>query len=276
MNRLLSLLLVINRKSVVISALAVLSTWASIKYGFVADFPLTLISTAVVFPIVFSIGHAYKRRENALDEYGGIKAHGRAIYFAARDWIPEESDARLRHVQRVLADLLHGCRDMFKSPLSEMPKHEAHVYAAFSNLSAFVKRMREEGLASGECSRCNQYLSKMIISFENIKHIYQYRTPRTLRAFSDFFIVLLPILYGPYFAHEAAEYAPGLIYVTPVLFALILVGLDNIQHHLEDPFDQIGEDDVAINAEKFIDLLSCGEEASAPASVCAGAGRLTA
>lgn len=259
MKRLLSLLLVINRKSVVISALAVLSTWASLRFGVTADYPLTLISTAVVFPIVFSIGHAYKRRESALDEYGGIKAHGRALYFAARDWLPDCSEDRLNHIRRVLADLLHNCRDMFKGSLKEMPEHEQRVYASFSKLSQFVKRLREEGLASGECSRCNQYVSKMIISFENIKHIYQYRTPRTLRAFSDFFIIILPILYGPYFAYQAAEYAPGLTYIMPVLFAVILVGLDNIQDHLEDPFDQIGEDDVAINAEKFVDLLGCDD-----------------
>ena len=41
----------------------------------------------------------------------------------------------------------------------------------------------------------------------------------------------------------------------PLLFAFILVGLDNIQEHLENPFDQIGVDDVAINAEKFIESL---------------------
>ncbi|WDI31085.1 hypothetical protein PUV54_14105 [Hyphococcus flavus] len=260
MKRLSSLFLILNRKSLIISLLAVASTWLSLRFNIVADFPLTLISTAVVFPIVFSIGHAYKRRENALDDYGTIKAHGRAIFFAARDWLPDQSPARLRHAERVLKELLVSCRDMFKSPLSEMPEYEKRVYAAFSSLSLFVKRMREDGLASGECSRCNQYISKMVVSFESIKHIYQYRTPRTLRAFSDFFIVVLPLLYGPYFAHEAAAYAPALMYVMPVLFALILVGLDNIQDHLEDPFDQIGEDDVAINAEKFVDLLSCGGE----------------
>lgn len=260
MKRLSSLFLVVNRKSLFISLLAVASTWASLRFGVTADFPLTLISTAVVFPIVFSIGHAYKRRENALDEYGAIKAHGRALFFAARDWLPEKNDDRLHHIEIVLSELLLACRDMFKSDRKEMAKHEKRIYGAFSHLSQFVKRMRGEGLASGECSRCNQYVSKMIVSFENIKHIYQYRTPRTLRAFSEFFIFLLPVLYGPYFAHEAAAYAGGLTYVMPVLFAIILTGLDNIQNHLEDPFDQIGEDDVAINAEKFIDLLACGEE----------------
>jgi len=41
----------------------------------------------------------------------------------------------------------------------------------------------------------------------------------------------------------------------PVLFTTILVCLDNIQEHLENPFDQIGEDDIVINAEKFVERL---------------------
>jgi hypothetical protein len=98
----------------------------------------------------------------------------------------------------------------------------------------------------------------MILAFEQIKHIYQYRTPRTLRAFSDFFITVLPMLYGPYFAHISEDFSAGLTYVMPVLFALVLVSLDNIQEHLENPFDQIGQDDVSINAEKFVDRLQAG------------------
>ena len=112
--------------------------------------------------------------------------------------------------------------------------------------------LRERGLASGEVSRCNQFLSKMLGSFERVKHVFQYRTPRTLRAFSDVFITLLPALYGPYFAAAAADYSsPALAYVLPILFAFVLTSLDNIQIHLENPFDQIGEDDVIINVEKF-------------------------
>ena len=46
---------VVNLKSVLISALAVLSTWLCLRYHIKADFPLTLIATAIVFPVVFSI-----------------------------------------------------------------------------------------------------------------------------------------------------------------------------------------------------------------------------
>lgn len=98
----------------------------------------------------------------------------------------------------------------------------------------------------------------MILAFEQIKHIYQYRTPRSLRAFSDFFITVLPLLYGPYFAYISKDFSGGLTYVMPVLFAVVSVSLDNIQEHLENPFDQIGQDDVSINAEKFMDRLQAG------------------
>ena len=37
-----------------------------------ANFPLTPLATAIVFPIVFSINSAYKRREAALDDYGAL------------------------------------------------------------------------------------------------------------------------------------------------------------------------------------------------------------
>jgi len=87
MKNLKQVLIIINLKTLVITALAVCSTYLCRRYEITAEFPMTLIATAVVFPIVFSIGGAYKRRENALTKYGSVKTHGRAIYFAARDWL---------------------------------------------------------------------------------------------------------------------------------------------------------------------------------------------
>jgi hypothetical protein len=36
---------------------------------------------------------------------------------------------------------------------------------------------------------------------------------------------------------------------------MILVSLDNIQEHLENPFDQVGEDDITFNVDKFVNNL---------------------
>jgi predicted membrane chloride channel (bestrophin family) len=257
LKRIRQILVIINLKALLITALAILSTYICERFSLTAELPLTIIATAVVFPIVFSIGGAYKRREDALDEYGTIKAHGRAIYFAARDWLEDPSENVLSDARTLLGELLMYCRKLFMDPPAKMRDNEQDVYRQFSMVSRFIRNdLRRNGLASGEVSRCNQYLSKMLIAFESIKHVYQYRTPKTLRAFSDFFIVILPIIYGPHFAQMAKDATGNLHYAMPVLLSVILVSLDNIQEHLENPFDQIGEDDVRINAEKFIDTLA--------------------
>ena len=253
-----SLTKIVNAKSVIISALAVLSTWLCLKFAIKSDFPLTLIATAIVFPLVFSISTAYTRREKALEEYGVIRAHGRALYLAARDWLPDRDPAREAEVKEALLELLTACRDLFMSPLGTGRPHEEKVYNAFERLSVFVTQMRGSGLSATECSRLNQYIGRMMVSFESTKNIYEYRTPRALRAFSDFFILLLPILYGPYFAYQAEQFRIELFFVMPVLFALILVGLENIQDDLENPFDQIGQDDIAIHPKRFIATLDLG------------------
>ncbi len=53
MKRLQRIFIIINLKTVVITALAVLSTYLCRQFNITADFPMTLIATAVVFPIVY-------------------------------------------------------------------------------------------------------------------------------------------------------------------------------------------------------------------------------
>ncbi|GIV37265.1 MAG: hypothetical protein KatS3mg032_1644 [Cyclobacteriaceae bacterium] len=115
--------------------------------------------------------------------------------------------------------------------------------------------LRNLGVQSGEISRISQYVSKMIIAFDNLKIIHAYRTPVTLRAYSKVFIYIFPIIYGPYFASTFSDYSARLEYVMPVLYSFILVSLDNIQDHLEHPFDEVGEDDIRIDDREIAGLM---------------------
>lgn len=248
--------LIINLQTLIISTFAVASTAFCIRFKYEADFPLTLITMSIVFPIVFSIGGAYKRREEALKEYAAIKGYLRAIFFVSRDWLIKPKAENVQKMHNLVTDFFSNFRTLFISPTSELAKNEEKVYDNFSKFSLFINNvLKKEGLSTGECSRTNQYLQKMFVSFEKLKHIYQYRTPKTLRFFSSLFINILPIIYGPYFAYKAENMTDGLEYVVPVLLTMILVSLDNIQGHLENPFDQVGEDDIKFNVEKFIENL---------------------
>jgi len=250
-------LTLINRKAVVLTALAIVSTFFCIRFGITADFPMALVATAVVFPMVFSINGAYERREKALAAYGAVKANGHAVHLSLRDW-PDDFDSSemVGKSEAIFSALMRDIRTLLYRPLSELPDHEQTVYRSFSDLSKLINNdLRQAGVNPSELSRCNQFLSKMMISFEDLKHIYEYRTPTVIRQFSGFFVSVLPVLYGPYFALVSTRYDIGLAYVMPVVLTLVLVSLENIQKQLENPYDQIGQDDVHINAEHFIERL---------------------
>jgi hypothetical protein len=247
--------LIINYKTFIITALSVLSSYFCFHFGLTAKFPDMLVGVAIVFPVVFSIGSAYTRRETALQRYADFKGHAIAVYFATRDWTTSKESDLPKHVSQLVQDMLHQVKVMVKLTPDEWRAREKEMYTLFSKLSSMSMELRGLGVQSGEISRVSQYLSKIIVAFDNMKIIHNYRTPVTLRTYSKVFIYIFPIIYGPYFASTFHDYSAHLEYVMPVLYSFILVSLDNIQDHLENPFDEIGEDDIVIDADGVKELL---------------------
>ena len=256
-----SFILIINYKTFIITILGVLSTYLSDRYNITANFPDMLVGVAIVFPVVFSIGAAYNRRENALKNFADFKGHAIAMFYAARDW-PEIKDSGINgRLRSLLKDLIKDIKAFLQARLrKEMIIDEKSIYRKFSDLSQLTMELRKVGLQSGEISRISQYVSKMIIAFDNLTIVHKYRTPITLRAYSKVFIWSFPIIYGPYFAYNFKMYTPLLYYVIPVLYSFILVSLDNIQDHLENPFDDIGEDDIHFRSKEIIELMMTDEK----------------
>ena len=243
-----SFLLIINYKTLIITTLSVISTYVCYRLGLTARFPDMLVGVAIVFPVVFSIGSAYNRREAALQRFSDFKGHAVAIYYATRDWTPDKNHNLPDQVRQLVTEMIKLMRCMFASRnRSELQENERRIYSHFSRLSEITNAMRDYGVQTSETSRVNQYVSKMIIAFDNLQFVHTYRTPITLRAYSKVFIYIFPIIYGPYFASTFNDFSANLEYVMPVLYSFILVSLDNIQDHLEHPFDEIGEDDIKID-----------------------------
>ncbi len=236
---------VVDWQTFAVTGLAVLATYLCNYYGFHAELPTALIGIAIIFPIVFSINAAYRRREEALRYYASIKAQAAAIQFAHRDWAGSDAEGGARG-KELMSNLLHRLSDYFtKREGMEEEERFDKVYEAFERFSASHEALRENGVSTSEISRMNQYLRGIMIDFEKMRNIHLYQTPRSLRAYSQVFLNLFPILYAPYFAqicmdskHEAAGYAVA------VLYSLVLVTLDNIQQDLENPYDNVGVDDL--------------------------------
>jgi predicted membrane chloride channel (bestrophin family) len=241
---------VVNLRTLVVAGLSVASTYLCARMAWEAEIPTGLIGLAVVFPIVCSINAAYRRREEVLRYFGAIKAHAVALYYAQRDWVPGAAGPESPHASAARENverLLRALRQHFSKHGGRSQETFQAVYSCLSQISLLNERMRDAGVPANEISRANQYLSKLSIDFERMGNYLDYRTPRSLRAYSRVFLTAFPILFGPYFAHLSQRSYPAAGYVVAVLYSMVLVSLDNIQSDLEDPYDEVGTDDVKLD-----------------------------
>lgn len=247
MNTLRNFIKIIDFQTIVITALAILSTYLSRRFDFVAELPIDLLGLAVVFPLVFSINSAYRMREDALQAFASLKGHAAGLFYAHRDWGQDGRENGLR-IKVLIEELLAAMVSLLRS--SSARAREANnfrVFEIFSEFSESIESLRTSRISADEISRANEYLKNIMVDFEKMSNIARYRTPISLRAFTRLFLNLFPILFGPHFAYIDYPDYPLIGYVFAGLYAFVLVSLDNIQDHLENPFDGIGTDDLKLN-----------------------------
>lgn len=244
MNTLKNFTKIIDRQTAVVVGLALLSTYLCHRYGLVFDLPSEVIGIAIVFPLVFSINSAYRRREEALQSFANIKANAIALYFAHRDWVPRDAEESQKRGRELVQRLFDGIADCFTGGEKEVGQIQK-VYGICSELSHSHEVMRASGVPANEIAGANTALRTILYEFERMANIANYRTPVALRAYNRLFINLFPIVFGPYFANIAFDY-PVITYIFTAFYAFVLVSLDNIQEHLENPFDGMGADDLQV------------------------------
>ena len=137
-------------------------------------------------------------------------------------------------------------KDLIKENADKKIKKE--IYNCFSLITNKNEELRNFGITPTEIQTMNISLKNVIVSFENLSSISDYRTPRGLRAYSKIFLNIFPILFSPYFAKLNQE-LNLLGYVVALLFSTVLVILSNIQDNIENPFDFRGLDDINLDNE---------------------------
>lgn len=251
---------IVDYHTLIVTILALVVVFLCRQLDFLVELPTTLIGIAVVFPLVFSINSAYKRREDALRAFASLKAHGVALLLAHRDW-PEVAGEHGGRASDLLHGLLTAVSHHFARNGHDPSQTKQQIYATFSDFSRSHELLRRTGVPANEVSRANQYLRQLIIDFEQMNNIASYRTPLALRAYSRLFLNLFPLLFGPYFAQIAYPDHPLAGYVVAVVYSLVLVSLDNIQDDLENPFDGLGADDLRLDvADEYQALVETGHD----------------
>lgn len=221
--------------------IAVFGAYLCHQYEVIAEYPLSLISIAIVFPIVVSINAAFTRKGNVLKAYAELKGHGTALIFAARDW---KSDDEVQNLKPEVLVQLKGLISSIKLYFGSSTIQIDNVYNEFSEFSKALQKLRVQ-ISAGEMSRANQYLSKMLVSFEQIVAIKSYRSSVYLSTYTRNVVFLFPVLYAPYFGNHVAEFHPGFLgYSLPIIYTTVLIALQNVHDLLEDPLNGLSLDDL--------------------------------
>ena len=244
----------IDYKTLIVTILSVTTTVLCHLFDVTLNARTDLIGLAVVFPIGVGINGAFKRREDALKSLAWIKGNAFAIRLAYSHWVSDRPSIHelSNQVDNTLKDLFDHLKAYLTSATND-PGLLAPVLRDIAALSRAGEVLRKEEVPPPEISRVNEYIRVISVQFQEMKNIRIYRTPAAMRAYSKFFILFFPILFGPtfnYLSNQVGGIWHGILLA--VVYSVILTGLNNVQEALENPFDGVGKDDIQFYEPTFV------------------------
>ena len=174
------------------------------------DMNAALVVSPIVFPLAFSINTDFQRREKVLEDLAQFKSCGMMWYYCMRDWKQPAAltDQWMDKVDTMLKRLLFHLREYLLTEHTERRKVIlSAIYDDFSDSSRLIETLRASKLPYNTAivSKCIHLVRVMCLSFERLRVVREYRSPRSIRAFNKFLIMLLPVVLSPYFVHVAKE-----------------------------------------------------------------------
>lgn len=219
-------------------------TYGAYTYNIRYNVDLTLLSIAIIFPLVFSIRGSFRRREKALEHLSEFKSslHTVKYYLLSK---PELSEKYSKDVNDMLLDINHKVIEHLKSHDSNMKAADESINQIYnfilSNPETISRQIREKVF---------RFMKDVHESVENLNAIHIHRTPISMKAYCLIFIYIFPFIYAPEIIKSVGvSQREWIIYGVVFITQFILISLYNIQNHLEYPFDSVGIDD--INLENF-------------------------
>jgi len=250
----------INFRTLIAFLIAILATWMSYKFNLIYNLDLTIISVAVVFPLVFTLQSAFRRREKALEHLGRAKGALAAINYC----FSYSKKINEHEKQKIYAEVKNVKKELLKFLYAESNDKE-YLNKAVSKIQDFINEHRAI-IGRSLSLRVFRLMRDVIMGIENSISIKTHRTPFSIRAYCLMFIYVFPFFYAPSLIKNI-QYPDTLfidiINATPIpflenRFALIIYGLNiiitfflvtlfNIQEQIENPFDQKGMDDIILD-----------------------------
>ena len=205
----------------------------------------TIMSIAIIFPLVFSITSAYQRRQDAISLY--LEFRNKIIdltniFYAVesvKDKDYNELFDSLQEVQKFLIQYLTQ-DDSEKTFDSIREKRKDVLLIIDSHKKLFNEREKDSLI---------RVKNELFLSAEKIRGIKIHGTPISLKKYCLVFIYFSPFLYASQsILNLQGDFVTKLMSLSfSLVVSFVLMALYNVQDYIENPFDQKGLDDLKID-----------------------------
>jgi len=247
-NRMRKYLEIINHRTFIIVTLCIVSVYVCLRLDYAYNVDWIFLSIAVLFPLVFSIREAFRRRQLAIRVLSALKAAISAFYFGLENNIKMPIDEK-RHIHTLMRSLSEKFTLSLKDPerqgMDEVRDIIRQIYA--------VSTPRNEAISGNASLKMMRVIQDIQENIESLNGIKIHGTPVSLRAYLLVSLYFLPLIFTPNLVYNLHDDPRWLIYVLNSINGFVLISLYNLQDALEDPFDQMGLDDIKLDEFEFLE-----------------------
>ena len=205
----------------------------------------TIMSIAIIFPLVFSITSAYQRRQDAITLY--LEFRNKIIDLTNIFYAVESVKVKnynelfnsLQEVQELLIQYL--TQDESEKIFDAIREKRKNVLLIIDNHKKLFNEREKDSLI--------RVKNELFLSAEKIRGIKLHGTPISLKKYCLVFIYFSPLLYASQsLLNLEGDFVTKLISLSfSLVVSFVLMALYNVQDYIENPFDQKGLDDLKID-----------------------------
>ena len=238
-------LIIINFRTLLTLFLSFLVPFIAYEFQVVYNIDLTLMSIAIIFPLVFTIRGAFRRREKALEHLSRFKASLKTVENLFLN--SKMTDELKKESSNLLLEINKGLFKHLNTKEGNIGLYDTKL----KNTFIFIDKNREF-ISGGTREKIYRFFRDVMDSADNLIAIHSHRTPVSLKAYCLIFIYIFPVVYTPTIINKIGLENPSwLTFFIVILSEFILISLYNIQDQMEYPFDDEGLDDIKFNIFKI-------------------------
>ncbi|MGA1030613.1 MAG: hypothetical protein ACO3SY_07890 [Flavobacteriaceae bacterium] len=235
-------LTIINFRTFITLFISIAIPFVAYRFDIVYNIDLTLISIAIIFPLVFTIRGAFKRREKALQFLSGFRAGLQTVSNLFQSSL-KENEAKSQEASNVVLEVENELLAYLRSEKTSAETLDQKIQGLYDFLDENTALIRKSSLP-----RLVRFINEVSKNTDNLIGVHNHRTPISLKAYCLIFIYIFPLIYTPSIINKIGFDNPEwLTYFIVILSQFILISLYNIQDQMEYPFDDNGLDDIKLN-----------------------------